>query len=66
MQTEGAEIIPTTPAVTDAFTSPGFHLNIDQHTENVRNFAKSPGDGFFMESRPMFQQFSEEAEHKAC
>ena len=64
MQTGGSENTNITNAVTRAFNSPGVHLNIDQHTENIKNFTKSPGDGFFMESRPMFQQCSEEKEQQ--
>ena len=44
------------------FSSP-FHLSIDLHEENMKKFTKSPGDGFIMNSRPMFYQtVSEESE----
>ncbi|XP_065061438.1 uncharacterized protein LOC135688498 [Rhopilema esculentum] len=44
------------------FSSP-FHLSIDLHEENMKKFTKSPGDGFIMNSRPMFYQtVSEESD----
>ena len=64
-QAEGTGSTSSVNAVDGAFNSDGFNLHIDQHTENIKDLTKSPGDGFFMASRPMFQHCSEEKEQQA-
>ena len=47
---------------TPMFGSP-FQICLDRHEENKRKFTKSPGDGFHMASRPMFQsEFAEQSQ----
>ena len=47
---------------TTMFGSP-FQICLDRHEENKRKFTKSPGDGFHMASRPMFQsEFAEQSQ----
>ena len=64
-QSEGTGSVSAVNAVDGAFNSDGFNLHIDQHSENIKNLTKSPGDGFLMASRPMFQHCSEEKEQQA-